>query len=58
MTEKARVPLYPMSAGMLGVNPSTVETALTHALELCQLWNAMLLLDEADIFLGERLPTA
>jgi hypothetical protein len=55
VAEKARVPLYLMSAGMLGTSPQVVEPALTHALELCRLWNAMLLLDEADVFLGERL---
>ena len=55
MAEKARVPLYLMSAGMLGTSPEVVEPALTHALELCRLWNAMLLLDEADVFLGARL---
>jgi len=43
-----------MSAGMLGTSPSTVEETLTNALELCRLWNAMLLLDEADVFLGAR----
>ncbi|KAK4097619.1 P-loop containing nucleoside triphosphate hydrolase protein [Parathielavia hyrcaniae] len=55
VAEKARVPLYLMSAGMLGTSPQVVEPTLTHALELCRLWNAMLLLDEADVFLGERL---
>jgi hypothetical protein len=55
VAEKARVPLYMVSAGMLGTSPEAVEPALTHALELCRLWNAMLLLDEADVFLGSRL---
>lgn len=40
---------------MLGTSPEVVEPALTHALELCRLLNAMLLLDEADVFLGARL---
>ena len=40
---------------MLGTSPETVEPALAHALELCRLWDAMLLLDEADVFLGCRL---
>ncbi|KAK4246926.1 P-loop containing nucleoside triphosphate hydrolase protein [Corynascus novoguineensis] len=52
---KARVPLYRMSAGMLGTNPEVVEQALDQALMLCRLWNAMLLLDEAEVFLGARL---
>lgn len=54
MAEKSRVPLYSISAGVLGTNPADVEKALDRALELCRLWNAMLLLDEADVFLGAR----
>ncbi|KAH7035535.1 uncharacterized protein B0I36DRAFT_382223 [Microdochium trichocladiopsis] len=54
VAERSRVPLYSMSAGDLGTKPAEVEAALTRALELCRMWNAMLLLDEADVFLGER----
>jgi hypothetical protein len=54
VAEKSRVPLYSISAGVLGTNPADVEKALDRALELCRLWNAMLLLDEADVFLGAR----
>ena len=43
-----------MSAGVLGTKPEEVEKLLDRALELCRLWNAMLLLDEADVFLGAR----
>ncbi|OCL09532.1 P-loop containing nucleoside triphosphate hydrolase protein [Glonium stellatum] len=54
VAEKSRVPLYSMSAGVLGTKPEEVEKSLDRALELCRLWNAMLLLDEADVFLGAR----
>ncbi len=54
VAERARAPLYQMSAGMLGTNAEDVERALGHALQLCQQWNAMLLIDEADVFLGAR----
>ncbi|KAF5251704.1 hypothetical protein FANTH_3314 [Fusarium anthophilum] len=54
VAEKARVPLYSMSAGDLGTVPKEVELALERALNLCGVWNAMLLLDEADVFLGAR----
>ncbi|KAI1338522.1 hypothetical protein F5Y15DRAFT_386114 [Xylariaceae sp. FL0016] len=54
VAEKSRVPLYAMSAGDLGTKPADVEQALERALELCRMWNAMLLLDEADVFLGAR----
>jgi hypothetical protein len=43
-----------MSAGVLGTQPDQVEECLDSTLELCRLWNAMLLLDEADVFLGAR----
>ncbi|KAI0531700.1 P-loop containing nucleoside triphosphate hydrolase protein [Xylaria digitata] len=36
----------------LGTEPGAVEKALERALGLCHIWNAMLLLDEADVFLG------
>ncbi|CZR65814.1 related to TOB3 (member of AAA-ATPase family) [Phialocephala subalpina] len=52
--ERSRVPLYSMSAGVLGTQPGEVEKCLDSTLELCRLWNAMLLLDEADVFLGAR----
>ena len=49
-----RAPLYMMSAGDLGVDSSTVETSLSNVLEMCTKWNAVLLLDEADVFLEQR----
>ncbi|KAF4415952.1 hypothetical protein F53441_14581 [Fusarium austroafricanum] len=54
VAEQGRVPLYCMSAGDLGTVPKEVELALDRALTLCGLWNAILLLDEADVFLGAR----
>ncbi|KAH8680953.1 hypothetical protein BX600DRAFT_445410 [Xylariales sp. PMI_506] len=54
VAERSRVPLYAMSAGDLGIQPTDVEKNLERALELCRMWNAMLLLDEADVFLGAR----
>ncbi|KAI1082911.1 P-loop containing nucleoside triphosphate hydrolase protein [Whalleya microplaca] len=54
VAERSRVPLYSMSAGDLGTKPADVEKALERALELCRMWDAMLLLDEADVFLGTR----
>lgn len=43
-----------MSAGELGTDPFDLEKALTNALSCCTLWHAILLLDEADIFLATR----
>jgi AAA+ superfamily predicted ATPase len=43
-----------MSAGDLGFDPRKVETNLQDILEMCSRWNAILLLDEADVFLEQR----
>jgi hypothetical protein len=50
----SRAPLYVLSASDLGTNPTHVDSALTKALERCRLWDALLLLDEADVFLERR----
>jgi SpoVK/Ycf46/Vps4 family AAA+-type ATPase len=43
-----------ISVGELGTDAVTVETKLTEVLETAQKWNAVLLLDECDIFLEKR----
>ena len=48
------MPLYVLSAGDLGTSPEKVESALGNALECCRLWDAVLLLDEADVLLETR----
>lgn len=50
----SKAPLYVLSASDLGTNPARVNSALTTALERCRLWDALLLLDEADVFLEAR----
>jgi hypothetical protein len=47
-------PLYAVSVGELGVDPEMLEERLQRALQTAQRWNAVLLLDEADIFLESR----
>lgn len=54
IAEKMQVPLYTLSAGEIGIMPSTVEAEISSALEKCTMWNAILLLDEADVFLERR----
>lgn len=54
VAENMKVPLYMMSAGDLGVKSSEVETSLTTILEMVAKWNAVLLLDECDVFLEAR----
>ncbi|KAK4223081.1 26S proteasome regulatory subunit 4 [Podospora fimiseda] len=54
VAEVTKRPLYNVSAGELGVKPDVVDQKLTGILELAHKWNAVLLLDEADVFLHER----
>ena len=54
IAEKMQIPLYTLSAGEIGIMPTTVESEISSALEKCTMWNAILLLDEADVFLERR----
>ncbi|EMD40005.1 hypothetical protein CERSUDRAFT_46125, partial [Gelatoporia subvermispora B] len=56
VADLCQVPLYVVSAGDLGVEPDTVDQELSDTLQLAQMWNAVLLLDEAEVFLQQRSP--
>ena len=47
-------PLMVLSASELGHWTHDIESALREVLELCKTWGAVLLLDEADMFLERR----
>jgi hypothetical protein len=47
-------PLYVVSAGDLGTNASALDKALTEMFALVPVWGAVVLIDEADVFLEER----
>lgn len=49
-----KCPLYAVSAGELGTNPARLETELQKILDIAHSWGAVLLLDEADVFLEKR----
>ncbi|KAJ8071199.1 hypothetical protein OCU04_001537 [Sclerotinia nivalis] len=51
VAETMRVPLYMLSAGDLGTDSMDVESALGLILDMVTSWNAVLLLDECDVFL-------
>ncbi|KAG1838022.1 P-loop containing nucleoside triphosphate hydrolase protein [Suillus subalutaceus] len=55
--EVTKCPLYCISAGELGSDSEHVDHALTQILELSQRWKAIVLLDEADVFLSQRRDT-
>ena len=54
VAEEVRRPLYVLGSGELGSSPEQIESSLKRALELAQTWGAVLLLDEADVFLSKR----
>ena len=54
VAEVTHRPLYVLSAGELGITPTSLESTLVRALELAQMWDAVLLLDEAEVFLAKR----
>ncbi|KAH7025491.1 P-loop containing nucleoside triphosphate hydrolase protein [Macrophomina phaseolina] len=54
VAEELRVPLYSISAAELGSSAWEVEETVDKLFDLCYRWNAVLLLDECDIFLERR----
>ncbi|GAW23561.1 hypothetical protein ANO14919_131280 [Xylariales sp. No.14919] len=54
VAERTRAPLYTVSASDLGTSAGSVEAALKKALDMCALWRAVMLIDEADVFLEAR----
>lgn len=49
-----RKPLFVITCGDLGLTPSAVEHSLKNMFRLAHLWDCVLLLDEADVFLAQR----
>ena len=54
VAEVARRPLYMLSSGELGDEPTAMDTRLRQIMELTETWDAVLLIDEADVFLSKR----
>ncbi|KAI5780006.1 P-loop containing nucleoside triphosphate hydrolase protein [Geopyxis carbonaria] len=54
VAEYTKRPLYIVTSGELGSNPSQMESQLEEVLDLAKTWRAVLLLDEADVFLEQR----
>lgn len=57
VAETMKAPLYTMSGGELGTRSNDVEKRLSDILEMASMWNAILLIDEADIFMEQRAPS-
>ncbi|KAG4255664.1 ATPase [Fusarium proliferatum] len=54
VADHARKPLYRVTCGDIGTQPDDVERYLTRVLRLAKLWDCVMLLDEAEVFLQKR----
>lgn len=54
LAELLHKPLYSIGCGELGTSVDVLEKRLVEILEIAHAWNAILLLDEADIFMEKR----
>lgn len=54
ISELLHKPLYSIGCGELGSNVEKLEHKLAEILEIANAWNAIILLDEADIFMEKR----
>lgn len=55
MAEYTKRPLLVISSGELGSDTSEIDRNLSSFLEYAALWKAIVLIDEADVFLESRL---
>lgn len=54
VAEYCKRPLYMVSSGDLGTDSSTLDKRLSRILDMASTWKAVLLIDEADVFLERR----
>ncbi|KAF8183562.1 P-loop containing nucleoside triphosphate hydrolase protein [Mycena galopus ATCC 62051] len=54
VAEMTRRPLYSVSAGELGTEPKELDERLKLIMQIAQMWDAVLILDEAEVFLAKR----
>lgn len=54
VAEANKKPLFSITCGDLGFSPADVESNLSEIFRLAHLWDCVLLLDEADVFLAQR----
>lgn len=57
VAEHCKRPLYVIGSGELGNTTSQIEGRLSIALKLAAKWHAIVLIDEADVFLEQRTAT-
>jgi nucleoside-triphosphatase THEP1 len=54
VSELMKRPLYSITSGELGTNVDMLEKKLVQILEIAEKWNAVVLIDEADVFMEKR----
>jgi SpoVK/Ycf46/Vps4 family AAA+-type ATPase len=53
-SEHVRSPLYVVGGGDLGTTAASLDTALERIFDVATAWKAIVLIDEADVFLEQR----
>jgi primosomal protein N' len=56
VADRTRRPLFYLQAEDLGVNPGQLGAKIKRVFEMATEWDAVILLDEADVFMAERNP--
>ena len=54
LSESIGLPLYTVQCSQLGLSPDTIEMKLETVLQNAERWNAVLQIDEADVYIRER----
>ncbi len=54
LSELLHKPLYTIGSGEMGTSPESLEKKLSDILEIAHAWDAIILIDEADIFMEKR----
>ena len=52
--EYVKAPLLQITAGELGIYPDEIESSLQNKFQVAKRWNAIVLIDEADVFMEQR----
>lgn len=52
--EYLKKPLYSVTVGDLGINPTSMTTIMKNIIKYCSRWDAIILIDEVDVFIEHR----
>ncbi|KAK8057254.1 P-loop containing nucleoside triphosphate hydrolase protein [Apiospora saccharicola] len=58
IAEYTKRPLLRMTCGELGLNPSRIEAKLWQWFRMAEAWQAVLLIDDVDVYVAARLPNS